>query len=341
QNNPLPPGILDLAGNAVLSNRINGETSFSIFVGILYDFGDAPDPTYPTLLANNGAAHVVVDGFHLGTTVTEESEAFQSANADGDINPDTTSSDDGVLTAGGASLQGALLSTGVSNTIKVMAAIPTGMTGRLDAWIDINRDGVWSANEKIAFTGNRTGALIDGLNTLTFTFGSVQSPHGTTFARFRFTSAGIATPTGVAPDGEVEDYKIIDVGSPYQNFNNAFDVNNDGKISAADALEVINYINAFGPGALVLGQPPIPDPNPNKFVDVNGDGFLAPNDVAEVINYINSHLSTGGEGEGESSNAASSNTASSNTAIPPVLIASPDIVIETRDRSSTTSSDQL
>jgi hypothetical protein len=24
-----------------------------------YDFGDAPDPTYPTLLANNGARHLI------------------------------------------------------------------------------------------------------------------------------------------------------------------------------------------------------------------------------------------------------------------------------------------
>ena len=89
-------GIRDLAGNPVLSNRPSGATQFNVFVGILYDFGDAPDPTYPTLLASNGAAHVVIDGFHLGATVTEESAAFQSANADGDKNPDGTSSDDGI-----------------------------------------------------------------------------------------------------------------------------------------------------------------------------------------------------------------------------------------------------
>ena len=35
------------------------------------DWGDAPDPTYPTLAANNGASHVL-DGLFLGTDVDHE-----------------------------------------------------------------------------------------------------------------------------------------------------------------------------------------------------------------------------------------------------------------------------
>jgi hypothetical protein len=343
-NNPLPSGILDLAGNSILSNRVSGQTTFSIFVGILYDFGDAPDPftpappalpvpgSYPTLLADNGAAHLVVDGFHLGATITEEPDGKQTSSADGDKNSDGTSSDDGVTFANGNSIQGGNISLGFMNTIKVSAAIPTGMTGHLDAWIDVNRDGKWTPDEKIVFDGNPTGTVVDGVNTLTFTLGSKQSPHGASFARFRFSSAGISVPTGIAPDGEVEDYQVNDVGSPYQNFSNAFDVNNDGKISPSDALTVINYINAFGPGALVLGQPPIPDPSPNKYVDVDGDTFLSPNDVLQVINFLNSHPSSGGEAEGEGESASQ---APSGTIIPAVLIASPDVVIETRESAAT------
>ena len=45
---------------------------------------------YPVLLVDGGAAHVAVDGFFLGTAVTEESEGQPSANAtadDGDTRP--------------------------------------------------------------------------------------------------------------------------------------------------------------------------------------------------------------------------------------------------------------
>ncbi|HAD57712.1 MAG TPA: hypothetical protein DCG12_00515, partial [Planctomycetaceae bacterium] len=37
------------------------------------DFGDAPDD-YGTLRASNGAAHTIVDGFHLGAAVDAETD---------------------------------------------------------------------------------------------------------------------------------------------------------------------------------------------------------------------------------------------------------------------------
>ena len=61
-------------------------------------------------------------------------------------------------------------------------------------------------------------------------------------------------------------------------------------VSPDDALAIINYLNAFGPGRAVDLGPLGP------FCDVNGDGWIAPNDVVEVINYINA-LGSGGEGE--------------------------------------------
>jgi hypothetical protein len=338
--NPLPTGILDLAGNKFAANRADGTTQFNIFVGILYDFGDAPDPKYPTLLASNGAAHVVQDGYHLGATVTEEKEGLQTPNADGDTG------DDGVVIG---NLSPNTANTTIINTITVNAVIPAGLTGKLDAWIDVNRDGDWNdPGEKLLLTNSVTGSneLLNGSNTLTFNFGNAATQRGATFARFRFSSTGSASPTGVAPDGEVEDYKVVISGPPYQNPNNRFDVNNSGEPSPADALIVINYINAFGPGPLVLGQPPIPDPSggglPRQglYVDVNGDTFLSSADALDVIDYLNAHPNTGGEGEGESEAAADASAAatldSSNAAssmIPLVLFASPSVVVEVRDRS--------
>src|SRR5207248_1614679 len=81
--NPLPAGVFDLAGNTLAANHATGELSFSIFVGTLYDFGDAPDP-YPTKLANNGAAATVQDGYFLGTGISEEPDALQNADATAD-----------------------------------------------------------------------------------------------------------------------------------------------------------------------------------------------------------------------------------------------------------------
>lgn len=40
------------------------------------DFGDAPDPTYPTLSASNGAYHSLINGLMLGTTV----DGFESSD---------------------------------------------------------------------------------------------------------------------------------------------------------------------------------------------------------------------------------------------------------------------
>src|SRR5262249_52930064 len=161
-----------------------GETSFNIFVGFLFDFGDAPDPTYPTLLASNGARHVVhLDSsgnpdFYLGQTITEESDAFQSALADGDKNPDGSSSDDGIQLPNG-------LAIGLNNTITITAHIPTGSTGFLDAWMDLNEDGAWSANEEVI----THHALGNGTNTFTFTI-PATAQRGLAFTRFRLSSAG-------------------------------------------------------------------------------------------------------------------------------------------------------
>jgi hypothetical protein len=38
------------------------------------DWGDAPDPSFPTLGANNGAQHVIVPGIFLGTYVDAEND---------------------------------------------------------------------------------------------------------------------------------------------------------------------------------------------------------------------------------------------------------------------------
>ena len=66
----------------------------------------------------------------------------------------------------------------------------------------------------------------------------------------------------------------------------------DGHVVAADALEVINHINAFG-------STPVPTDGraTGPYYDVNADGSVAPSDALDVINYINAF---GSDTEGES-----------------------------------------
>jgi len=79
--------------------------------------------------------------------------------------------------------------------------------------------------------------------------------------------------------------------STWHNSQNQFDVNNDGFVTAVDALQVINDLNRDGSRVL----PALPGGPP--FVDVNDDGSVTPLDALLVINEIN-RAGAGGEGEG-------------------------------------------
>ena len=69
------------------------------------------------------------------------------------------------------------------------------------------------------------------------------------------------------------------------------DVTGDGHIVAADALEIINFINAFGSQKVPFNG------GSGFYYDVNIDGFVAPSDALDIINYINA-FGPNGEGEG-------------------------------------------
>jgi len=114
------------------------------------DFGDAPDPLYPSLLASNGALHIDWTDEWLGENVNGEIDSKQ-------VNLDEF--DDGVAIAGD-------LMINLELTITISTS---GLLGRygahlnwymyLNAWIDWNRDGDWAdAGEKIIGTGSPTGS---------------------------------------------------------------------------------------------------------------------------------------------------------------------------------------
>jgi len=83
--------VKDLAGNALKPNRDDNTTQFTLLMPTVgLDYGDAPDVAgrYPTLLANDGARHVVDrSGVFLGNLIDVDRDGMPSPMATGD---DTT-----------------------------------------------------------------------------------------------------------------------------------------------------------------------------------------------------------------------------------------------------------
>ncbi|WP_169973121.1 SdrD B-like domain-containing protein [Tautonia rosea] len=156
------------------------------------DYGDAPDPTYPTLIASDGASHVVTENFRLGELIDGEPDGQPTPGADGDP------SDDGVTFAS------TVLLTGQETTITVHVSLEGG-TGFLDAWVDFNADGDWDDPGEQIFVSQE---VVEGENLLPFTVPIDASAGVTTFSRFRLSRTGELAPTGDDAAGEVEDYLL-------------------------------------------------------------------------------------------------------------------------------------
>lgn len=135
-------------------------------------------------------------------------------------------------------------------------------------------------------------------------FATAPSVHANGALTFKPTpnNSGVATLTiaiqddgGTANDGvdrsPAQSFQI-EITKPHlwHNAANSFDVNDNSKVAADDALAIINYINASGSGPLqsrALISPP--------YFDVVADNYLAPIDVLAVINFINAAPDAEGE----------------------------------------------
>jgi Ca2+-binding RTX toxin-like protein len=158
------------------------------------DFGDAPAP-YRTTLAENGARHSAT-GPRLGSNRDIESDGVHSTNADHDDLNGGSDDEDGVTF--GTIRVGQL---DASVTVNVQNA-PSG--AKLDAWIDFNGDGSWGGPGEQIF--DKVG-LSPGDSVLMFDVPSYAHA-GSTYARFRLSTAGDLGTGGEAADGEVEDYQV-------------------------------------------------------------------------------------------------------------------------------------
>ena len=157
------------------------------------DYGDAPE-TYPTLLADDGARHVAT-GPTLGTARDTELDGQPTALANGD-DTNGTADEDGIVGA----------SSFAPGMTDAWVEVVVSADSYVNAWIDFNGDGTWDSSEQLA----TDLALTAGTNHVTFAIPANAVP-GVSYARLRLTSydtGGTLGTTGLADDGEVEDYIV-------------------------------------------------------------------------------------------------------------------------------------
>lgn len=293
----------------------NGEVEdYRVGVTEAMDFGDAPISVagaggfnYPTLLSQNGARHRVIPNFMLGTRIDTEPDGQPNSNATGDdVNPTAADDEDGVSFT-------SALTAGANATVQVVGTMGATVTGRLNAWVDFNRDGDWNDAGEQIFTDV---TIANGINNLSFVVPS-WAAGGPTFARFRLNANGKIGPGGFTSEGEVEDYLVnvtaaLDFGdapSPYptllrdngarHNYTNRFclgaivdgevdgqpDVDAKGDDSnpagAADDEDGVNFTTSIVPGqtagvqVLVTLPPGVNGSILNAWMDFNRDGDWA------------------------------------------------------------------
>lgn len=159
------------------------------------DFGDVPDSgifDYHTLLANNGARHVIDPDVYLGDLIDAESDGQPAISALGD-DSNNLDDEDGIRMR-------RFMAVGDVAKVSVKASVD----GFLNAWIDFNRDGKWTGPGEQIFTDKPLAA---GWNTFTFMV-PASAEKGRTYARFRYNTTGGLSYEGAADDGEVEDYRV-------------------------------------------------------------------------------------------------------------------------------------
>ncbi len=230
------------------------------------DYGDAPDPSYPTMQVNDGASHIlgVTDAPILGGCVDSEQNAHQSSDATGD---DTATAGSPGTTVGtcvndddedGVSFPNLTAGENATLTIKV-----SGGACRLNGWIDFDRDGIWQDDEQVFTNFN----LSVGDHSLTIPL-PADSGIGNTIARFRCSkNSNTLGPIGAAPDGEVEDYRIELLG--FISGQVRMDADADGDLTDTDAPISGVTINLINPDTNTIIATTTTDSDGNyKFVDL-------------------------------------------------------------------------
>ncbi|TWU24176.1 Dockerin type I repeat protein [Novipirellula galeiformis] len=162
------------------------------------DFGDAPD-SYLTTEAVGGAAHGILTGLTIGSTVDRELDGQPSVGADGDDN-NGSDDEDGVR-------QATPFGLGSTGKFSVNVTNTSGLPAYLQGFVDFDGDGTFNGvGERLAEKLIPSG-VTDSVQTI-----DVAVPQyavvGTTYTRFRLSQTQGLGPAGFAETGEVEDHLV-------------------------------------------------------------------------------------------------------------------------------------
>ena len=196
------------------SNSGTGQDVHVIFAfnSSIFDHGDAPvsyegSPSAP-------AAEALSPLIRLGATEDAEVAALSGSTAAGDDAQNTGSAND----EDGIATLPLLPITATTYSVNVSVFNNTGATSTLQGWIDFNRDGVFSANERASATVTSSASQ----QSATLTWSTLPGlTTGQSYLRLRFSETvltdsvgttiderSIGTNTNSAGHGEVEDYGL-------------------------------------------------------------------------------------------------------------------------------------
>lgn len=365
-SDPTSPYVIrDIANNPIeFNNQVDdgngnlvGETRFLVQVGGLVDFGDAPD-TYGTLLGSDGARHNLVDNFYLGSSVDAEIDGQPTFDASGD-----GITDDGIYIRtpdpnNGGSFLDFTLRDSITNEMYITATVPSGSKayGFVDAWIDFNQDGDFDdAGEQILVSRALTIDAIDpsgsasGLGQLIKISDLPEGAlEGDTIARFRYSSTGGLAATGLAEDGEVEDYQIT-IGAaavnPWHNDDLPVGITKgDTSVTGLDlnllVTELRNRKYTYGSNEVLPQGKRVGDFRPGyepdlidealvpAYLDVNNDRRVTSDDLSILLSYFTNPSTVNPEpfeGEMISSSVVSSEPVA-DSVVTPIEVGSSEIV---------------
>lgn len=190
------------------------------------DFGDVPD-SYGTTIAAGGAQHLrSQDNYNNSTGATGADglpdltlgTAFDGEIDGQPVSPHTDNNGtngDGLDEDGIASLP-KVCDKAHDYDVDVTVTNVTGAEAYLTAWLDYNHNGTFDSGEKISLTvpynaSSPTSTLNLKWENINFTSGTPGIPlDGHHYIRLRLSSdaTSISSPGGLAPDGEVEDYRM-------------------------------------------------------------------------------------------------------------------------------------
>lgn len=242
----------------------------SLFPDGQIDFGDAPD-SYGTTAASGGPQHKIIAGLSIGNLVDGEADGVPGAAANSD-------------SLGGVNDEFELGTIRFSPTanaaLEIAVSNSTGSNATLYGWVDFNGNGTFDSGTERASVFVPSSS---GLQTVSLDFGATPSNAavGPTYVRLRLSSdAAAASPTGIAQDGEVEDYRISIVGPGNIDGNDVFDANDSflihltqlsGSNNQIDQSKGSSSLSASEIRSSISSQLQLPG-------DVDGDGDFDAND---------------------------------------------------------------